>query len=371
MDDYWKRELFYYSYGSVFNLRKKNYSSAQNPILRNIADCFETFIFCFTATNENFAKSFIFENPCLPFQPNRNNYLRQEFFTELEYENNKHLIRSLTMDQLLNPDFTLRSQQEFENTSHLIITPIKFEILRSMARNAVEKFQKVEQNYKRVDTVQNFCMRIKRGSKKYRKITTGTVPDIISTNIIRYAETIDQVINLESSKRLNRQWSGNFFDNSTRTFIFKLHNNLLGTNTRVAHFVRNHPRGCTFCTLSQDPHDMPETVSHLFFECTYVEGVLLLFYKWLLSDEGYELGRRDFFQGFEMNCPKKNLTLDYVGVIIKKYIWDCKLRFTIPNLQDMKSNFLDSYSTIYKISSKIRDTTNKSGIFTRHDNIHF
>jgi hypothetical protein len=116
---------------------------------------------------------------------------------------------------------------------------------------------------------------------------------------------------------------------------------------------------------------MPETVSHLFFECTYVEGVLLLFYKWLLSDDGYELGRRDFFQGFDMNCPKKNLTLDYVGVIIKKYIWDCKLRFTIPNLQNMKSNFLDSYSTIYKISSKIRDTTNKSGIFTRHDNIHF
>ena len=270
LDEFWKRELFFLSYGSVFNIRKKEFCPIRNPILSYIAGCFKKFIFCFTATDENFLKSFIFENPCLPFQQNRNNYLKEEFFGVAEYAENKQTISSLSITHLVNSDFSLKTHHEFEALTTIVITGIKFNVLQGLARTAINQFRKQDQNQKRNDSVQNFCMRIKRGSKKYRKILTGTVPDIISTNITCFAEIIDQVINLESSKRLNQLWRWNFFDNSPRTFIFKLHNNLLGINTRVAHFVRNH----SFCSLHQVPEDFPETILHLFFDFNCVEGLV-------------------------------------------------------------------------------------------------
>ena len=116
----------------------------------------------------------------------------------------KQTISSLSMTHLVNSDFSLKTHHEFEALTTFVLTGIKFNVLQGLARTAINQFRKQDQNQKRTETVQNFCMRIKQGSKKYRKILTGTVTDTISTNIIRHADIIDQVINLESSKRLNQ-----------------------------------------------------------------------------------------------------------------------------------------------------------------------
>ena len=57
-------------------------------------------------------------------------------------------------------------------------------------------------------------------------------------------------------------------------FLFKFFNNILGINTRLSHFVPNHSRGCTFCTLNGTIPIPDETFLHIFFECGTVKEVI-------------------------------------------------------------------------------------------------
>ena len=217
---------------------------------------------------------------------------------------------------------------------------------------------------KKTYKVQNYCMRSKRGSKRYRKILESKIPTIISNNISRLGGILDQVINLESSVRLNTLWTKNFLNNDTKTFLFKFHQNLLGLNTRVAHFVRNHPRTCTFCSLHQDPDDNPETLVHVFFDCKYVERKMVPFFTWIFNSENVRyISRLEYFQGFNTECRNTNKVLELVLIIFKKYIWDCKLRFTSPHINGIKTYFISTYKNIYSISRKVREFTDKSAFF--------
>jgi len=372
MDDLWKRELLYNSYGTVFNLRSANFDSAKNPILKYIAKSYEKFLFNFTSFNENYLEAYIYDNPSLPLDANHNNYVKINFFDHEEFALYKNQIQMLTIRNLVNPDLTLKTKEDFELLTGIFLPVLKFEKLGRLASNAIAKHRKMDKNEQKTDNVKNFCMRIRRGSKRYRKIITGKISSIISTNMTRYSEILDQVINLESSVRLNGLWGQTFLDNSTRTFIFKLHNNLLGINTRVAHFVRNHSRTCTFCAALQDPEDNPESILHLFFECGPIENMLTNFFAWLMID-GIEqhLSSRNYFQGFNMNCTNKNMVMDLITVIAKKYIWDCKQRFTVPNLDSLKIVFLSEYSHLMRDSQKVRKFTHKSKIFDNHNEIRF
>jgi len=316
--------------------------------------------------------SVVFDNPCLPFDANNRNYLKKNFFTNREFENFKQQIYALTISDLINPELIPNTKAVFEVNTGIELSNIKFLRLRNLAATAVNTYRKIDNNERRRDTVRNFCMRIKRGSKKYRKIISGKTPFTISTNITRYSDIIDQVINLDNSVRLNTQWSCNYLDNSTRTFLFKLHNNLLGTNTRVAHFVRNHPRTCTFCGIAQDPEDHPETILHLFFECVHIERLLSAFYLWLFGMENAPpISARNFLIGFEFENTHKKQILDLCGILVKKYIWDCKLRYHLPRIEDLKNSFLSEFKNIYNHNSKVRSQTQKSQLFANNNEIHF
>ena len=132
--------------------------------MHHIAGCFEKFTYKFTVLNENFLKSWIFDNPCLKFDRQNDNFLRKEFFEQEQFELQKNIIVSLTMSNLLNPDRGLKTQIEFENETDLHLTEVKFRILQGIARTAILTFTKLDQNEKRTDTIQNFCMRLKKGS---------------------------------------------------------------------------------------------------------------------------------------------------------------------------------------------------------------
>jgi hypothetical protein len=370
MDEMWKRELFKNSSSNIFNLRKSFFDEQKNPILYYIARCFEKFTFKFTPINENFRKCYIFENPTLKFDANHQNYLSKAFFGEDIYVRYKRQIHCLTVDSLLNQDNSIKSKDEFEHQTGIFVNVQKYLKLCGLVRTANVTFSKNTVLEKKSDSIQNFCMRIRRGSKKFRNILEGPLVLSISTNTKKFSDLIDCVINLDSSVKLNSMWTKNFLDNSTRTFLFKLQNNLLGLNSRVAHFVRQHSPLCTFCSLMRSPEDHPESTRHLFFDCTYTENVLLPFYSWILRTP-VELGIKDFFVGFSFECSNKNLVMDLINIITKKYIWDCKLRFNIPNIDDLKAMFIKNYSFWYKNYQKIRDYTDKSDIFVNHNEIHF
>ena len=211
-------------------------------------------------------------------------------------------------------------------------------------------------------------MRIKRGSKKFRKIIAGKEEQRISSNINKFAEITDTVINLDFSERLNCHWVKPYYSNVMRVFIFKYYNNLLGLNSRVAHFVRNHPRTCTFCDLARIRQENSETIKHLFYDCNLVEEPLANFFLWLGIPE---IGYRDFFLGINTQDVNKNKMMDIVLNVLRKAIWDCILRYCLPTGEYLKKTFLFESRVMYTASKKFRDIVAKSGYFTNHAEIRF
>ncbi len=281
-----------------------------------MAQCFEKFWLRFSVTQEYFWDSFIFENPCFTFDINHQNYLKKTFFTDNEFLVHGNIIKNLTLKCFLNREGQILNREEFVENTGINISVLKYNRLRGLVTTSIRKYSKPDLTMKKQDKIENFCMRIKKGSKKFRKILSETPEPIVSSNILRFSEITEIVINAERSQALNSLWNKSFFDTSMRTFIFKFYNNLLGTNSRVAHFVRNHPSTCTFCDISRNPFESQESVKHLFFECEHVERLLQGFYSWLLNEPPIDvIGPVAFFGGFNFDNVSKNYILNIVGAI--------------------------------------------------------
>jgi hypothetical protein len=121
-------------------------------------------------------------------------------------------------------------------------------------------------------SLDNFITRFKKGSKPFRKVLSVDRESKIKCRSRPCIKTFFRLINIaipEDSflKHLHSQWGYNILPNKMREFIYKFRNNILGLNTRVAHFNANINRGCTFCTNSRLVPVPDETFVHLFFDC--------------------------------------------------------------------------------------------------------
>jgi hypothetical protein len=188
----------------------------------------------------------------------------------------------------------------------------------------------------------------------------------IPHNIRKYSDNTEIIINEDDSKTLNGLWGYNFWDNSIKTFIFKLHNNTLGYNYMVTKHVPNVNKDCTFCELNRVGEECTETPLHLFFACPYVEPIVEEIYRWIYNDaEGHLISRQDFFGVPKRENINDNKFLLVYNILVKKYFWDCKLRLTIPNTNDLR-NFLTRNLNLYvKVSNKFMNIIVRSSFYIR------
>jgi hypothetical protein len=156
-------------------------------------------------------------------------------------------------------------------------------------------------------------------------------------------------------------WTNAFFSNSTRTFLFKLHNNTAGYNSAVAHFIPGHSPNCTFCDIVGNQDVENETPLHLFFTCLTSERFVEQIFTWILGEPA-NITRQEFFVSFNRPDHRKNETLFIFCALIKKYIWDCKQRFSLPNLQNAKVYLRKEIKIINFCSRKAKRTILNSGI---------
>jgi hypothetical protein len=159
-------------------------------------------------------------------------------------------------------------------------------------------------------------------------------------------------------------WKNTLLNNSTRTFLFKLHNNTLGYNHAVAHFVRNHSPNCTFCDLVGNQEMERETPLHLFFMCDVIEGLLTNIFAWLMGDNDFTFTRQEFFTGFNREgfCSAKNDSLTLVSNLIKKFIWDSKVRYCLPNYQHLQITIKLELESMYTIGGNSRKMIPDGGL---------
>ncbi len=275
LDDYWKQRLYSRSLGNTFNIKVKNFNIAREPVLHSIAESYELFLTGLTKAKENYKQAFIFEKTAIFFLNPNLRTLDEVFFDE-ELIRYRYQVTNLKVSDILLEDGTPRELDSFCNNTGIQIKEGKFRVMRDAVVDASERYRKNSILDKTTADASTFLCRVKKGSRHIQKILSPAKSDTVPHNIVKFGETTDCFFNNEESPLINGLWGKSFFDNATRTFLFKLHNNTLGINSRTAHFVRNQSRTCTFCELTQNPDpEAYETVLHLFFQCRSTEPVVL------------------------------------------------------------------------------------------------
>jgi hypothetical protein len=216
--------------------------------------------------------------------------------------------------------------------------------------------------YKKTCSMENFFATWKRGSRRVRKILEKVSDTFIPHNMVKFADNTETVIKCELAGYLNKLWYNNFFSNEMRTFIFKMHNNTLAFNTIVSHFVRGIDRNCTFCDITHNAVEEDENILHLFYTCTISENIRENFFKWITNDQTFTVSRREFFGEFRHNSKFFNDFLTISGILLKKFLWDCKLRKTLPNFLNLQQFYVSEIHTMCKVSGVFGKIKNNCGI---------
>jgi hypothetical protein len=130
-----------------------------------------------------------------------------------------------------------------------------------------------------------------------------------------------------------------------RTVLFKMYNNILPYNTLLSHFVRGKSRNCTICDVTGDQDINDETVLHLFYNCNHVHALITQFYNTITDGEVTVVSRHELFCCFSRFSDEKNFLLCIASKIFIFYIWECKLRETVPVLNHLLKFFSSKICT--------------------------
>jgi len=352
-DEQWKRTLKISSNGILRNLRCSWVNKFNRPICYGIAKSFAKFRDKLVVYKLNYWEGLVYCNSNIrtPTRPSRE--FDDAFFNEfITNERERKIIESLCVRNFFS-NGEIIGGEIFRYQTGLQLTDEKLStITRVLLRIKVHQ----ETNFAGETstlTVRDILLNKNYKGAFFRKILTFN--NIIENphNIVKYAGTSESVITLEQGKDLNSLWGFNFLDTGVRTFVFKLHNNSIGTNLRVSKFVRGHSPICTFCALTENPDDKQESILHLFFQCRTVEPLIMEYYSNILGNEEFEvMQRKNFFGGFNRGEKSTKTVLLFINLWFKYYIWMCRLRKCIPTLGGVRNYIKTKVHLTSKISKK-------------------
>jgi hypothetical protein len=242
--------------------------------------------------DENFWSAYIVGNRCMT-----RNLETREFITSTFFGNEFFVTHAGSICRLRYSDFydetgaMIPANTVIANTG-IPLTVMMIQTLRGVCSVARIKYCKKNLDERKCIDIQTFISRCKRGSKRYRLLMSKHSLTETSHNINKFARNMDIIIDGSQSEFLNSLWTVNYFNNNMKTFLFKLHNNTLGYNNAVAHFVRNHSPYCTFCDLTGDADVNIETGSHLFFDCVHVSEVIDFIFDIVTQIQNFEFSQR-------------------------------------------------------------------------------
>ena len=182
--------------------------------------------------------------------------------------------------------------------------------------------------------------------------------------MVKFSESTDTIINLENSKKLNGCWNVSSLSNSTRTFLFKWHNNTLGLNVAVAHFIRGHSENCTFCDLTENADIERESSIHLFFQCETTEQIINGVFSHYQSINTV-VTRQELFVKFNTGNFWRDEVFFIISKLVLKYLWDCKLRKCLPHLRIAIEYINIEISTLNTLNKKFRENLARSEMDNR------
>jgi hypothetical protein len=322
----------------------------------------------FTVANENFRKCYIFENEKITKALDSREQINRSLFTLEFFTANANLLYKLKYSNIYNDEGHPLARDQIRENTGLELTVLQYFEIRNACNVAKIKYQKRETKLQSSVDIETYINRRKRGSSHLRKLFCTDQQLDIPHNIRKFADNMDIVITGDQSRLLNSMWNDSIFTNVEKMFLFKLHNNTLGYNNMVAHFVRDHSPLCTFCTLTNNVDQPMETPSHLFFDCPSVTGIVDGIFSRFTSDLNFAVGRRDYFASFEYRelSFAKNKILTLLSKFIMKYIWDCKTRQFLPNMEHCWDIVIDKVEYLSKYNKGFRTLLNSSNFILQN-----
>jgi len=118
----------------------------------------------------------------------------------------------------------------------------------------------------------------------------------------------------------------------------------------VARFVRDVEPYCTFCLTARLPEIERESALHLFYTCPFTEAMFPIFNE--ITGTDLVIRRLDIFFMFDWPTEKEKFLLFVLSLFFKKFVWDCKLRKSIPNINLMREFLKAEVLTTCMISKK-------------------
>jgi hypothetical protein len=364
-DEHWKVQLFINNFGNVFNCKSCNTNQQTNPVLFAISASYEIMCNSFVCKDENFRTSFIVDNKKMTRDMETNHYISKNFFGRDFFHTHASKLYCLRYSDLYMEDDVMIPADTVINNTGIPLTVLMIQTLRGVCNVAKIKYSKRELGERVGVDVRTFMTRSKRGSKRICLVMTQRNTINTPHNINKFAQNMDIIITGSQSTFLNALWTNNFFDNNMKMFLFKLHNNTLGYNNAVAHFVAGHSPCCTFCDAAGDADINTETGFHLFFDCVHVSDIVENIFNRVTAMANFPFSRREYFSTFErreFNHPK-NLMLTLLSKITMKVLWDCKLRFVKPTIDICWDNIRDFVNTLITNNKKFAKIWEYSGLF--------
>jgi hypothetical protein len=284
------------------------------------------------------------------------------FFGRDFYERYHEKIRSLRlMDCYREGNF--KSLRDFADMG----LPIKMNTwlcLSGVAKKAIRKYKKADPlaESKR-EELRSFLLRLKKGSKKIRKILDSETVNNAQPTSLRIVESFAEITStlVPPEKTLTTvlsTWNNHYFTNDFREFLFKQRNNTLGVGARVAHFDENVDERCTFCRLLYPPTRTREDFIHLFRTCPITVGIIRNLI--LRSRIAVPVPRADpdpdfenlFWYGLEEGETKLELVIFFD--LLRFVLWKFKTRRVLPRINEFFDIFTNMLDTILAIKQNLR-----------------
>jgi phage-related protein len=142
-----------------------------------------------------------------------------------------------------------------------------------------------------------------------------------------------------------------------KTFLFKLHHNIIGLNSRIHHFNLNRDPTCTFCNKCKNFPAERETFQHFFWDCPTTSKIITVFFQRYLTIN-VDNARDTYFTGIVFTASKNEFSLPvFVICCLMKYIFWCfKLKNKLPTWHSFNSEFFYVFNVMLNSSNKFATT---------------
>jgi hypothetical protein len=342
----------------LLSLRPSDINPRTNPILYGLSCAGLELLTEYSKMYNNCKITPFVDNPAFTRSNADNGLIDGNFFGRNFYENNKGVLRDLTIDQCCR-DGNFLSIEGFRDIG-LNFTIVTWMRLSMAVGFNVRKYAKPESEMDGKTFLQ-FLNSVKKGSRKFltvlrsQAIQSNDIGDSVSVATFCRNVSLDKPMNkiLES---VTGFWNTSFLPNELREFLFLERNNCLKVGNRAVHYVANASDKCSFCKTINPETANRESYLHLFKSCPITANVLRGLMRTTGILYGPDMDNYSVMYWFGMKDGEFSLPIFLIFAIARHVIWKFKIRKMFPSHQHYAGVFLSYLKTIRYVRPQLFDS---------------